>query len=534
MKVSSIAISQYNPYPTFQPGQKEAISDVLDLYESGEKIIELDAPTAAGKSLDLYVLGMVLANQYGLEKVVYTTPLVALVNQLQNTKEFSGMPVLKGKRNYSCAFRPNTTADDCPFDTIQKDAVDFCRDPRTNPDGEPCCNCIYCNKRSIFMDAPFGATTLARYMIDPRIKTESTVLLIDESAGLEQELVNRTALKLPQEVDLKKLPESLDDYIRDAESEVRNLETQRELKKSEMITKNESDVERKRADRATAEVIEINRKISRINRYIWACTKIRNYIAEGERYVIDSQRKFQLLSGRSEFLRLIENIQLTVLASGTPTTQIFDIEYKTVPIQHPIPVERRTCYYLPVGSMALYERATTAPKMAKAIESLHSKYRKKTIVHCGAYSIGKLIYDNMSQTAQSITILQEDPKDREYDKSAFLLSSDERIFLSIKFNEGLDLKGPEYPLNIITKIPFENFGDEYIKQRNIYDNHRRYNLNAAVAVMQAAGRCTRSIDDFSETYILDSSWKGFFNRNRKLFKPWFVASLVDINEAKGE
>lgn len=50
-------------------------------------------------------------------------------------------------------------------------------------------------------------------------------------------------------------------------------------------------------------------------------------------------------------------------------------------------------------------------------------------------------------------------------------------------------------------------------------------MNTAVATMQAAGRTTRSINDYSQTFILDASWQGFFNRNKKLLQPWFIASL---------
>ena len=132
------------------------------------------------------------------------------------------------------------------------------------------------------------------------------------------------------------------------------------------------------------------------------------------------------------------------------------------------------------------------------------------MVHCGAYNIARMLYDNMTREGRKIAILQ-DQKDREASKTRFL-SCSEGIFLSVAYSEGLDLKGDEYPLNIIAKVPFENIGDEFIKARNANDNYKRYNLFAAVEVMQAAGRCTRTVADFSDTYILDESWKQFFGR----------------------
>ena len=108
-------IDEYNPYGSFRPGQKEAITQILDRFDEGQKIIELNAPTASGKSLDLFVLGMCLSKDKGIDKVVYTTPLVALVDQLDKEPKFSAMPVLRGRRNYPCANNPEFTADECPF-----------------------------------------------------------------------------------------------------------------------------------------------------------------------------------------------------------------------------------------------------------------------------------------------------------------------------------------------------------------------------------------------------------------------------------
>jgi hypothetical protein len=137
-----------------------------------------------------------------------------------------------------------------------------------------------------------------------------------------------------------------------------------------------------------------------------------------------------------------------------------------------------------------------------------------------------MLYERMPAKARKLCILQRQD-DREGCKEEFL-EAKQAIFLSVNFEEGLDLKGPDYPLNIIAKVPFENIGDEFIKARNERDNYKRYNMHAAVAVMQAAGRCTRSVSDFSETYILDSSWQGFFNRSKRLFQPWFVAALKKV------
>lgn len=529
--INALSIDDYNPYPSFQPGQKEAITQILSLYEDGTKVIELNAPTASGKSLDLYVLGRILSIEYDLDKVIYTTPLVALVNQLEKNEKFNKMPVLKGKRNYPCLKFSDIMADDCPFDTWS-DAMKQCWiDP--SDEGKPCCNCKYQMARLSFVNSKFGATTFARYVVDPSCHLSCRALLIDESAGLEETLVNYSTFKIPDEINLSDLKNSLISYQH--ELVIRIEERTEELKPisarwkelNELISKN---IDIKKNNRLLSELLikisGIKRDLAKAERDMVACGKAIYHIEEDHKYIIDRDRCFRLLEGKSEFVRLIADLDLVVLASGTPTSSLYADAYEVVRIQHPIPLSQRLVYYYPVGSMNYKERGFTAPKIAAAIETLHNKYHKKTMVHCGAYGIARLIFDNLSSKMREITILQ-DQQDRELNKNMFLQKEVECVFLSIKFVEGLDLKGPEYPMNIIAKIPFENIKDEYVARRNQNDNYLRYNTFAAVDVMQAAGRCTRTPTDFSETWILDESWRMLYNRNRKKFEPWFVAALTE-------
>jgi len=515
---SILDLQEYNPYPSFQPGQAEAIQQILDLHEAGEKVVELNCPTAGGKSLDLYVLGEILTKEFAVGRVVYTTPLVALVNQLQDNPAFEMMPVLKGKRNYPCVLLRAAlhnewmSAEDCPFDTWVE-ALQSQEMVSDGKGGKPCSPSSYCRScpyqkaRTKFMAAEFGATTLARYQVDPAIRNGTTIMLVDESAGLEKTLIDRATLKMPEEVDIEDLVPSLTVFYHDLEVQSDFLDD--EIKEIHAIRRK----------------IELIKEKNRVDREARKCAKVLGHLEHDHPYIIDKERHFRLLNGRSEFQDMIENLSLCVLASGTPATSILiDTDaFKAVIIQHPIPVERRICYYWPIGSMNYKERQATAPKMAQAIADLHQAQGKKTMVHCGAYVIAKMLYEKMPPNARKLCILQ-DQADREGSKDAFL-DARQAIFLSVNFEEGLDLKGPDYPLNIIAKVPFENIGDEFVRRRNEMDNFKRYNMHAAVAVMQAAGRCTRSVNDYSETYILDSSWQGFFNRCKKLFQPWFVASL---------
>lgn len=501
--------NEYNPYPSFQPGQAEAIARILELMDEGHKVIELNAPTAAGKSLDLFVLGRALTADKPVEeggRAVYTTPLVALVNQLEFNEAFKAMPVLKGKRNYKClllseVFDGFVSAEDCPYDN-HKEAMQ--KSPGV------CGQCPYRAAYNRFMARRFGATTLKRFQMGGTLSQECSYLFVDESKGLERALIDQATLKLPDEIDLDNLEQSLTIYLHELTI------------RSESISK---EIYEAKQRENLAEAAKLMKQKNSVDRDISKVNKILAHIEHKSRFIIDKDRQFRLLEGKSEFERMIKGLDLVVLASGTPATDtVTDEPYQKVIIQHPIEVSRRLCYYWPIGEMNFKERDKTAPAMAAAIVELHKKYKKKTMVHCGSYIIANMLFDQIPPKDRKKVILQ-DRDAREDSKKAFLEAKGQAIFLSVAFEEGLDLKGPEYPLNIISKVPFENISDEFVKRRNEMDKWMRYNLYAATAMMQAAGRCTRSPSDFSETYILDKSWQGFYARNKGLFYDWFKASL---------
>jgi Rad3-related DNA helicase len=95
-------IDQRNPFLCFRPGQREAIQEIVDKVESGQKVIQLDAGVGAGKSLILAIAARCLRDQLGLKKALYTTPQVKLIDQIRDDKLLR-IPTLAGKANYPCA-----------------------------------------------------------------------------------------------------------------------------------------------------------------------------------------------------------------------------------------------------------------------------------------------------------------------------------------------------------------------------------------------------------------------------------------------
>ncbi len=529
-------IDKYNPYENFRSGQSFAITEMLDLFNSGNKIIELNAPTAAGKGVDLYVFGRVLEKEFGISKIVYTSPQVVLISE----SNLFDLPKLVGKRNYPCLAIEGCSAEECPF-TSKEEGFAVCD------------QCSYRIAKNAFRNAKFGATTFARYVADPSINSETSVLLVDESSELEGALLDKATIDLGLKISEITRKRKISDQVADIQKFLESFKVkdhlQRRYDELQLVVarlgkqcseyRNEIFKGRKPSSSEIKKLKAIQAEYNHYHRQETACGHALRYIKLEVPYTLVTEveevwnpmlRKkefkpvvyFKLLQAYVPFSDMIANLSCVVLASGTPTTDLVTSKYKSVVIQHPIDVSKRLIYYDPVGSMAYNSREQTAEKMAIRIKQLHDTYSQNTIVHCGSYLVARLIMDHLGRLHRNIVLQEQGYREKAL---ADWQAKDDAIFLSVRYEEGISLDGPKYPMNIIAKVPFPNLSDQWVSRRNILDNWSWYNITTVMLVQQACGRTTRGPEDFSETHILDSSFGSLYYRSKSLFMPWFKAAL---------
>jgi Rad3-related DNA helicase len=512
--MSSI-IDDLNPYPSFRPGQRESILAIIDAARAGQKVIEYRGPTGCGKSLVLAVVARVLADEF--PRTIYTTPQKALVAQL-STDERLGITALLGRANYHCPKVKSHSAADCPVPAKRR--------------RKTCPRCPYQAQKDEFLGAPLGATTLAKLLIDGSIPRPD-IMIIDESQGLETALLDQRSIQLPETVDLGNLEESVAEWVQIARMGVMKYETRLERQFQKIRPDGASDEMAALMGFVDAsEAIKTAKSLERMQRI---CSKaegvLRTIQDDPEGFAIDPKsRQFKPLYGAEMFANFISAIPLVIMASGTPCTQLLAEEYHKVVAPHPVDVERRRVYYMPVGKMNFQERDRTIGHMAAVIAKLHRTFGRSTLVHCHSFYIadelGRAVYDEGVRCNWS-------ERDRKREEIIELWkNSEDTCFMSVACEEGLDLPGEKYPLNIIAKVPFLPYkSDEWTDRRKARDNKlpadRRWeNVSVAQAIQQAAGRCTRGPGDWSETYILDSSFEWFYRKNFKLFEDWFKDALM--------
>jgi deoxyhypusine synthase len=81
-------LQEFNPYPAFWPNQGETAIKIIDSIRRNERIIGLSAPTASGKSGLLTTVSRWLIAHGFVDRVIYTTPQVKLVDFLAESGWF--------------------------------------------------------------------------------------------------------------------------------------------------------------------------------------------------------------------------------------------------------------------------------------------------------------------------------------------------------------------------------------------------------------------------------------------------------------
>ena len=103
-------------------------------------------------------------------------------------------------------------------------------------------------------------------------------------------------------------------------------------------------------------------------------------------------------------------------------------------------------------------------------------------------------------------------------------NEDPTVLVSPSMVYGIDLKDDLARFQIIVKLPFLPLGSKRIKQ--LFDIDKEWYENKMLnAVVQAAGRSTRSKNDYSSTYILDGNFINVVTRAKNKLPKHFIERI---------
>jgi Rad3-related DNA helicase len=182
--------------------------------------------------------------------------------------------------------------------------------------------------------------------------------------------------------------------------------------------------------------------------------------------------------------------------------------------------------FMPAADMNHDSIEEESPKMVTAIDEIINLHPDvKGLVHCVSY--GNLNFIR-KQSRYSGRLIYHGDNNRQVILTQFMSSEEPLVLLSPSMERGIDLPDDNCRFIIIVKMPFPYLGDPQIKARLYQGRSGRswYNAITARRIVQSTGRGMRSPNDFCESYILDSNFEAFYQKNRSMFPRWWREALI--------
>ncbi|MCK9415213.1 DEAD/DEAH box helicase family protein [Candidatus Dojkabacteria bacterium] len=518
--------------------QIDALNFIKKSIMTGNKFILLNLPTGTGKS---FIISTLFTNWY--KNFVNSSAKFDLLTnskvlQNQYIKDFDFINNFKGKNNYYCK------SFDCQVDV----GKDLCKTIKNN-----CKECPYDKAKNKWLFSDIGLlnfhlfNTLTIYQPDILKNRNTNVLIIDESHDMESTFSDFLSTKISAKtlkkcgLNLKDIEKLDDKYI----SKIKYLD-----KYIEFIERKLIPILKEKQAQFEAEVdlthqskkkIELTQFIQNIKSKLFSFEHLfESYKNDPTNIVLEintnnKEKMFSGISLTSQHIWVYEHINeyvwkhydhIIFMSASILDKHMFsfinglDADITTYyEIPTPFDLKNRKIYYLKVGKMNYSSKEETFKKQIPWIKNILAKYKNKGIIHTTNYEITEWIKNNIYDER----LLFHDTENRNEILEKHLTSSEPTVLVSPSMMSGIDLKDDLARFQILLKIPYPNISSPKIKARQ-KSNQDWYSLKTSMDLLQMYGRTTRSMDDFSDTFILDSNFSDILKYNKYLPK-YFIDAV---------
>jgi ATP-dependent DNA helicase DinG len=203
---------------------------------------------------------------------------------------------------------------------------------------------------------------------------------------------------------------------------------------------------------------------------------------------------------------------------------------KVIKVSSTFPLENRRIYPLNIAQLNkdTFRQESVRQAIVKAVDYIMTHHNNsKGIIHCTSYDQLNLIMTNLSKENRRRLIKTDADLDRDEVISKHIDSEEPTVLISPSLYLGLDLKDDLSRFQIVVKVPYANLGDRWINARYNGSNGKQwYAWISALHLVQAYGRSVRSETDWIYgTYIIDSGFQYFVNKNKQILPTWFTDAI---------
>jgi ATP-dependent DNA helicase DinG len=510
---------------SFRPAQVTAIDEILWHYQFGAKVVALEAPTGAGKTL----IGEVVRRK--LEGAgLYMCVDRGLQRQFEG--DFKYAKVMMGRRNYPTYHFPEEfdapdrlSCEDCTISDKAKECK-YCPAPVK-------IHCPYRNAKELALRGPLTCVNASYFLTEcngPGAFSGWPLIIADECDQLEDVLMGYAEVKVSHKRMHEWQVEAPESFIQNALGKP-PVEDVRDWANRLMHAANidlsrldpeSGDVRERRQHRVlTNLILRLDKLAEDFATGGWVCNAQSSESAVIFRPVkVDHMAKDLLWKHGKRWLLM----SATVLGAKELLADLGVHDYwQGVSMPSSFPVENRPIYYRPAAHVTRENMSQAIPALAKAVTGIMAAHpNERILVHTVSY-----------QLARSLKSLLTDPR------CLWLEGSDQRadlienyrlkpnsVLLAPALERGLDLPDDACRVVVVCKIPYPNLGDPQVRARYDLAGGRDWYIGRALrSLVQATGRGVRHEKDWAATYILDEQFGRIVNRNAYRLPKWWLDAV---------
>jgi len=538
--VPTSLISQFPDSFTPSKLQVDVINQIDNAFKNGKKFVICCAPTGSGKSFIAKTLANAsnlpsesfeqLIRSYDAYKVdfdgnysyeqeckdesAFGTFALTITKSLQDQYQelFANTDALKGKTNYICDVDNNYDAELAPC-TFAPTLRDTCWAEN---------RCPYYNARNEAMLSQFAVLNYKMFLSLPGHIKRKNYLICDEASELEDELIRQFSI----EINYEKLS---------------NYNIACEL----LVTDNR--------DRAYNWISVLLENISNeLSAFLSKASKKQNLLSQTEKikyqFLKNMHRSLTIISTHwheCEFVVDIDSkrVILTPLHANTLSKYIFNHGEKIVLMSATIIDHKHFAKSLGITDYEYIEVESTfdpakspiyisskykpsyntlqnmLPGLCEQIKQITNHHKDdKGVIHTHTNAITSFVKERLGEKRY---LYRDTNSTNEDILKQHSMSTIPTVLVSPSLVYGIDLKDELARFQIIVKLPFLSLGSKRIKK--LFELDKEWYENKMLnAVVQAAGRATRSKDDHSITYILDGNFINVVKRVKSKLPKHFI------------
>jgi len=536
---------QFFPYPKIREEQTTAIDFALDSFiNQKKKFVIIEAGTGVGKSAVGYTVAKYLNSQI-LKPGSHFEPgsyfiTTQKILQEQYIKDFgfgaSPMRSIKSSSNYKCTYNKKNSCGESQrlLKVADKKSKFF----------KACTfNCSYKKAKEQFISAGEGVSNFSYFLAETyysgKIKPRN-LLVVDEAHNCDMQLSKFIEMSISEkfcnQVLSLKFPDAKTQFqVFNWAKDIYEPKLKLHVDRMESILEKYSNL-RDKLD----QFVNLSQKYEMLDKHLCKLHRFLE-IYEKDNWIMNLVESDVQKSKKIEFKPvcvaphsndiLFKNGDKILMMSATildhegfcETLGISLEDSAFISIPSPFPAENKPIIYSGIGRMSSSSIDSTLPKLADAVKAILDQHKsEKGIIHCHSYKVAHYL----KKKIRSSRLLIHNSDNRDEILKKHINSKKPTVLLSPSMTEGVDLKGDISRFQILCKVPYPYLGDKLIKKKM---NKWKwwYPLQTAKTIVQSVGRSVRSVDDHAVTYILDSDWNRFYNKNSKYFPNDFKRSIYD-------